>query len=169
MLSPHFDIFILICITLNTVTLTINWYAQPLYLNNILDIVNYTFAIIFAIEAIMKIIGFGPRIYFRGIGNIFDFTIVISSIITTTISLMNNVDFGASTTFIRVLRLTRIFKYVKKHRQISVLLETLVITAPALSNIGALLLLFIFIFAVLGVNLFSTIQLQNNVDVHGNY
>jgi len=85
-------------------------------LNHILDKINYTFASIFALEATLKIIGFGPRIYFGSIANIFDFLIVVSSIISTTISFVKNIDFGSSTTFIRVLRLSRIFKYVKKHR-----------------------------------------------------
>jgi len=47
--------------------------------------------------------------------------------------------------------------------------ETFLVTIPALTNIGGLLLLFLYIFSVLGVFLFAEVQLQSNLDVHANF
>lgn len=114
---------------------------------------------IFALEAAFKLIAFTPAIYFRDIGNWFDFLIVLSSIVSTSISLTYNFNFGAATTFIRALRIARIFNYIKKSPHVKIIFETLLVTIPALTNIGGLLLLFVYIYAVLGVFLFSTVKL----------
>lgn len=42
------------------------------------------------------------------------------------------------------------------------LLRTLLYSLPALGNVGAVLLLFLFIFTILGMNLFGNIKLQDN-------
>lgn len=108
----NFEIVVLVCIFLNSVTLAINWYDQTKYVDDILDYINYGFAIFFAFEAILKLIAFGVRTYFRDSGNIFDLVIVITSIISSIISLTLELDFGASTTFIRALRISRVLKFV---------------------------------------------------------
>ena len=101
---------------LNTVTLCINWYSQTVEVDDILDNINYGFAVIFALEAVLKLISFGFKAYFRDKGNIFDFVIVILTIVSSIISITMKLDFGASTTFIRALRMSRIFKFVQKSK-----------------------------------------------------
>jgi len=124
---------------------------------------------VFFFEVIFKVIAFGVTCFMSDTQNVFDLVIVISSIISTVISFILNVDFGASTTFIRALRITRILKYTKQSRQIKVIFETLYVTIPALTNIGGLLLLFLYIYSVLGVFLFSEVQLQDSLDIHANF
>jgi hypothetical protein len=48
-----FEIFILICIMLNTVVLSVNWYDMEDFVNSILD---YGFVVVFAFEAIIKLL-----------------------------------------------------------------------------------------------------------------
>jgi hypothetical protein len=122
-----------------------------------LDYINYGFAVIFALEAILKIISFGFKAYVRDRGNIFDFLIVILTIVTSIISITMELDFGASTTFIRALRMSRIFKFIQKSKQIKVIFETLIVTIPAITNIGGLLLLLLYMFSILGVFLFADV------------
>jgi Ion transport protein len=114
---------------------------------------------IFLCEAVSKIIAYTPRNYFNEMGNWFDFLIVLSSIISSIVSIAYNLNFGSATTFIRALRIARIFKYIKKSAQVKIIFETLVITIPSLTNIGGLLLLFLYIYSVLGVFLFAQVQL----------
>jgi hypothetical protein len=114
--SRKFELLILVCIMLNTVTLCINWYSQTVEVDDILDNINYGFAVIFALEAVLKLISFGFKAYFRDKGNIFDFVIVILTIVSSIISITMKLDFGASTTFIRALRMSRIFKFVQKSK-----------------------------------------------------
>jgi hypothetical protein len=80
--------------------------------DDILGYINYGFAILFALEALLKLIAFGCRTYFRDGGNIFDMMIVITSIVSSVISLSFELDFGASATFIRALRISRVLKFV---------------------------------------------------------
>jgi len=160
--SSKFEVGILVCILLNTVILAINWYDQPKYVDNILSSLNYFFAAIFTLEAILKLIAFGIKGYFRDNGNVFDFVIVLSTLISTIISMISDeFSFGASTTFIRAMRISRIFKFdfIKKKKAVKVIFETVLVTLPALTNIGGLLLLFLYIFSVLGVFLFADVKL----------
>lgn len=167
--SKWFSLFTLACIILNTIFLCINWYSQPVFVDDILDYIIYAFAVVFVVEAILKIISFGPKAYFRDSGNLFDFVTVVVSIITTIISLKMRFDFGASITFIRALRMTRIFDFVGKAKQVKVIFKTIVVTIPAISNIGALLLLLLYMFSVLGVFLFAEVMLQETLDDHANF
>jgi hypothetical protein len=129
-----------------------------------LDYVNYAFAVIFFLEALVKLVAHGHRYYFSDKANCFDFVIVIFSIFSSIFSLMFRVDFGASATFIRALRISRVFQFVSLARQIKILFETMVVTFPSLTNIGGLLLLFLYIYSVLGVFIFAEVQLQENLD-----
>jgi len=167
--SKYFEIVVLICIFLNTITLAINWYDQSKYVDDLLDYIIYGFAIFFAFEAIFKLIAFGARTYFRDQGNIFDLVIVVTSIISSIISLTMELDFGASATFIRALRISRVLKFVQRAKQIRVIIDTFTYTLPALTNIGGLLLLFLYIFAITGVFLFADVKLQGYLDVHANF
>jgi Ion transport protein len=150
---------VLIITILNTLTLTINWYEQNIKVDDTLDYINYSFAFVFVFEAFAKIVAFGPYLFFRDLGNCFDFFIVCSSITSTVVSLLLGIDFGSSMTFIRAFRIAKIFKYIKGSQQIKIIFETLVVTIPALTNIGGLLLLFLYIYSVLGVFLFAEIKL----------
>ena len=78
--DTRFDKFILACIILNTIVLAIQWYNQPKIVSQVTSMINYIFAVIFAIEAVIKIIGYGI-IYFKDGWNIFDFIVVLGSIV----------------------------------------------------------------------------------------
>lgn len=120
---------------------------------------NYAFAFIFTIEAVLKIGALGFVLYFNDKGNIFDFLVMVSTIITSAVSIALNVDFAASTTFIKALRITKLFKKFKLGRQMQIIIDTMIYTLPALTNIGGLLILFLYIYSVLGVFLFAEVQL----------
>jgi hypothetical protein len=156
---------------LNTIVLAINWYSQPKLIDDILSYLNYFFATIFTVEAILKLIAFGYKGYFRDSGNFFDFLIVLTTIASTIITFLSSFEFGASTTFIRAMRISRIFKFdfIKKKKAVKVIFETVLVTIPALTNIGCLLLLFLYMFSVLGVFLFADVQLQTYLGEHANF
>jgi len=168
-LSQKFEFFILSCIAVNTVFLAMNWYDQSKALDDIFDYVSYMFLMIYALEAVVKIFALGFKAYFSENGNKFDFLIVIASIVSSVFSIIMHVDFGSSATFIRAMKTAKVFTYISFTRQIKVLFETLVVTLPSLTNIGGLLLLFLYIYSVLGVFLFAEVRLQKNLDIHANF
>ena len=110
----YFDLFIMICILANTFILAFNWYMQPESYETPIDICNYTFMVIFTIEAIVKIIA-QKCAYFKDNWNIFDFTVVVGTIIILT---LNWVGIGDSIailgTILRTLRIGRVFRLIKK-------------------------------------------------------
>ena len=75
-----FDLFIMLAIMANTALLAFNWYMQPEDYELPISIVNYTFVIIFTIEAIIKLIA-QRCLYFKDGWNNFDFTVVVLTLI----------------------------------------------------------------------------------------
>lgn len=70
----------MILIILNTIVLAIKWNNQPKFVTTITEAINYVFACIFTFEAIIKIIALG-KVYFKDNWNVFDFIIVLLTII----------------------------------------------------------------------------------------
>lgn len=58
----------------------------------------------------------------------------------------------------RVLRVTRLFRLIKSFEGLQKLIETAIYSLPAMLNVTALLFLVYFIFAILGVFLFGSIN-----------
>ena len=112
--------------------------------------VNYFFTAIFALEAVIKIIALG-KIYFKDGWNIFDFIIVVISIVSVLISKNTSFNLGGATTIVRTFRVARIFRLVKRAKSLKLVFNTFIISIPALANVGSLLLLLLYLYAVLGV------------------
>jgi voltage-dependent calcium channel R type alpha-1E len=107
----YFDYFIFTCIILNTVSLTIHWYQIPDNISSAMKIVNYSFAAIFALEAIIKLIALGLE-YFKDSWNIFDFIIVLATTISIILDFFTTFVAGGKATIIRTFRVARIFRIV---------------------------------------------------------
>ena len=156
-----FDQFILGCILLNTIIMAINWYGCPQNLLDSFEYANYFFTIVFTFEAIIKIIALSIRGYFSKGWNIFDFLIVLISYVTLIIGFASQTNVGGpkQSTIARAFRIGRIFRLITKAKFLRVIFNTIIYTIPSLANVGALLMLLIFIFSILGVQIFATVQL----------
>ena len=66
----------------------------------------------------------------------------------------------------RIARLMRILQFAKGVRQ---LLVALIISLPALINVGTLLFLVIFIYAIIGMSIFGHVKKQGNIDETVNF
>ena len=67
----------------------------------------------------------------------------------------SSVNIGPVATGIRTFRILRVIRLVNKSKHLKVILDTLVYILPSLANIGAMIALLIFIYAVLGMQLFA--------------
>ena len=76
---------------------------------------------------------------------------------------------GALTTVVRAFRILRVLKLIKKAKSLQKIVNTFMLAIPELINVGALLFLFLFLFAVLGVFLFSEVKLQESLNQHANF
>ncbi len=78
--NQKFEIFIMICIFLNMFTMCLERYDQSEKIETILMISNAIFVSIFSIECLIKFIALNWR-YFKIPWNVFDFTVIILSIL----------------------------------------------------------------------------------------
>ncbi|XP_076222293.1 sodium channel protein 60E isoform X3 [Nomia melanderi] len=163
--SRRFEIAIFILIFLNMLTMGIEHYDQPHPIFFVLEVSNAFFTTVFGLEAIVKIIGLRYH-YFTVPWNLFDFLLVLASILGI---LMEDimVDFPVSPTLLRVVRvfrIGRILRLIKAAKGIRKLLFALVVSLPALFNIGALLALITFIYAIIGMSVFGHVRKQGALD-----
>jgi hypothetical protein len=68
----------------------LKWYDEPTSLPKTLENINLLFALIFTMEAVIKIIGLG-RNYFKDSWNLFDFFIVIGTFIGISLEYIFNI------------------------------------------------------------------------------
>ena len=101
--------------------------------------------------------------YFAERWNRFDFFCVATSII----GFAANAGGGASV--LRILRLARVFRLVRNLKGLRMLFNTLIMSLPGLLNIGALLFLLCFVYAILGMNLFGKVKFGENLNEHANF
>lgn len=160
-----FDIFIMILICLNMVTMMIETDDQSQEKVNILFQINLVFIVIFTTECVLKM--FALRYYFFTIGwNIFDFVVVILSIGGIVLSDLIAEYFVSPTLFrvIRLARIGRVLRLIKGAKGIRTLLFALMMSLPALFNIGLLLFLVMFIYSIFGMSNFAYVKHESGID-----
>ncbi|GFY38899.1 sodium channel protein 60E [Trichonephila inaurata madagascariensis] len=167
-MSRRFEMVVFIFIILNMVAMTVEHYQQPEQITSILDSLNVAFTILFCAEAIIKIIGL-RQYYFTFPWNVFDLIVIIMSVISIIFeeALQQLVISPTLLRVIRLVRIGRILRLIKAAKGIRKLLFALVISLPALFNIGALLFLITFVYAIVGMFLFGHVRLQDSDGVSG--
>lgn len=156
--NHYFENFIMIIIVLNTLVLFLKWYEQPKEVDQVAEILNYIFTAIFFTEAIIRIIAISPKLYFSEGWNIFDFVIVLGSFLSIFVSANTSLEIRGAITIMRSFRILRLLRLIKRGKSLQLIFNTLLITLHSLANIGALLLLFIFMFSILGMILFGNVM-----------
>ncbi|XP_068614530.1 voltage-dependent T-type calcium channel subunit alpha-1G-like [Brachionichthys hirsutus] len=147
--SKYFGRGIMIAILINTLSMGIEYHEQPDELTNALEISNIVFTSLFSLEMLLKVLVYGPFGYIKNPYNIFDGIIVI-------ISVWEIVgQQGGGLSVLRTFRLMRVLKLVRfmpaLQRQLVVLMKTM----DNVATFCMLLMLFIFIFSILGMHLFG--------------
>ena len=153
--DSRFDPFIMSLIVINMLVMMMEYEGQSESYENALFFLNVAFIIAFSIEALLKIVGLGWIVYWREDWNKFDFILVIISWLGLIF------DAGVGANVIRVFRIGRIFRLVKRAKSLKKLFDTLIVSIPSLWNIGSLLFVIFFMFAVLGVSFFGEIKIQS--------
>ncbi|CAN0277135.1 unnamed protein product [Pylaiella littoralis] len=167
-LHKWFDASVMICIVLNTIVMAMQFFGQGNVYTRCIEGTNYTFSFIFTIEAIVKILAF-RRAYFIDPWNRFDLFIVIGTNLGLAMLWMTGRSYGSISTIIRTFRIGRVLRLVRGLESMAQLFNTLLLTLPSLGNVGALLFLQFFIYAVMGVQLFATVGLRGAVDEQANF
>ncbi|XP_035253616.1 sodium channel protein type 4 subunit alpha A isoform X1 [Anguilla anguilla] len=163
--QQFFDIFIMVLICLNMVTMMVETDDQSPEKENVLYLINLIFIVVFTGECLLKM--FALRQYFFTVGwNIFDFIVVILSVVGIMLSDIIEKYFVSPTLFrvIRLARIGRVLRLIRGAKGIRTLLFALMMSLPALFNIGLLLFLIMFIFSIFGMSNFAYVKKQAGVD-----
>ena len=187
--SRYFEYTIMIAILINMGLMCLTYYNEPTFWTIFLTCANLFFTLVFVVELMLKLVGLGPGKYWADRWNRLDVVIVVGSMLSAPISLYSLyvlitgqsisrignfplellVNAGPVVTIVRIFRVGRIFKLVKNARGLRTLFNTMVISLTSFINIGSLLFLFFFIYAVVGVSLWGTQPYGRGLDVHANF
>ncbi|CAL8390684.1 unnamed protein product [Gadus morhua 'NCC'] len=160
-----FDILIMVLICLNMITMMVETEDQSQQKIAVLHWINVFFIIIFAAECVLKMLALRHH-YFTVGWNVFDFIVVALSIVGMFLSKIIE-DYFVSPTLFRVIRLARIgriLRLIKGAKGIRTLLFALMMSLPALFNIGLLLFLVMFIYAIFGMSNFAYVKKEKGID-----
>ncbi|XP_075923076.1 voltage-dependent L-type calcium channel subunit alpha-1D isoform X3 [Petromyzon marinus] len=212
--STAFEYLMFGLIMLNTLCLAMQHYGQSKSFREAMDAFNMLFTGLFTAEMILKLVAFKPRGYFSDPWNVFDFLIVIGSIIDVILSELNHyfadawnafdallvvgsiVDIAItemntpehtpltevalnsgsaaednnriSITFFRLFRVLRLVKLLSRGEGIRTLLWTFIKSFQALPYVALLIVMLFFIYAVIGMQMFGKIAMQDGSQINRN-
>ena len=151
--SNIFNKLMILIVLSNTIILSVDHYKISNSDISKLDICNEVLTILFTIEIVFKILGDGFIIFIRDRMNIFDFIVVLLSLLELVLISGTNSGISALRSvrvfrLFRVLRVALIFRYVQSLYHI---IKTISQSLSKFFYLFLLLLLFIVIFSLIGV------------------
>ena len=150
-----FERFILLNIVANTVIMALHSSSDSASDSVLLNL-DAAFTCVYVAEAVLKLVANGGEAYFREAWNCFDFLVVVVS--CTGAGLTYAAAGAGVADVLRTFRVLRVFRLIPNIKGLRSLFTTLVFSLPALLNVGSVLLLVYFMFAVLGMNLFGHLK-----------
>mmetsp|Transcript_57180 Transcript_57180/g.100037 ORF Transcript_57180/g.100037 Transcript_57180/m.100037 type:complete len:1956 (+) Transcript_57180:179-6046(+) len=166
---PFFENFIMFCIVGNTLSMGLKIFPEPSReYEDAREIINWIFGGVFFVEMVLKL--FALRLnYFKENWNIFDFICVMSTLAGLIISMASDLQMATAMSAIRAFRIARLFRLVRFLKGLNRMFTALLLSLPKLINVGAILLLFFFLFSVLGVQLFAKTKFVGPHGIHANF
>ncbi|XP_039093102.1 sodium channel protein type 10 subunit alpha isoform X1 [Hyaena hyaena] len=162
-----FDIVIMVLICLNMITMMVETDDQSEEKTKILNKINQFFVAVFTGECVMKMFAL-RQYYFTNGWNVFDFIVVVLSIGSLVFSaILTSLETHFPPTLLRVIRLARIgriLRLIRGAKGIRTLLFALMMSLPALFNIGLLLFLVMFIYSIFGMASFPHVRWEAGID-----
>ncbi|CAJ0921987.1 unnamed protein product [Ranitomeya imitator] len=140
--STGFEYIMFVLILLNTIALAMQHYEQSQPFNYAMDILNMVFTGLFTVEMVLKLTAFRPK----------------SSEDSSRISI----------TFFRLFRVMRLVKLLSKGEGIRTLLWTFIKSFQALPYVALLIAMIFFIYAVIGMQTFGKIAMQDGTQINRN-
>ncbi|XP_072001011.1 voltage-dependent L-type calcium channel subunit alpha-1C isoform X4 [Engystomops pustulosus] len=178
--STYFEYLMFVLILLNTICLAMQHYGQSCSFKEAMNILNMVFTGLFTVEMILKLIAFKPKHYFCDAWNTFDALIVVGSIVDIAITELNTGEHAQchnmqgeensriSITFFRLFRVMRLVKLLSRGEGIRTLLWTFIKSFQALPYVALLIVMLFFIYAVIGMQVFGKIALNDTTEINRN-
>ncbi|XP_049590543.1 dihydropyridine-sensitive L-type skeletal muscle calcium channel subunit alpha-1 isoform X2 [Syngnathus scovelli] len=192
--SCYFEYLMFLLIMLNTMCLGMQHCNQSDHVSHLSDMLNVIFTVLFTVEMILKLMAFKAKGYFGDPWNVFDFVIVIGSVVDVILSeidaalvssgglyclhgcdavdpmqaIASSENMSVSITFFRLFRVMRLVKLLNRSEGIRNLLWTFIKSLQALPYVALLILMLFFIYAVVGMQIFGKIALVDGTYINRN-
>uniref|UniRef100_A0A6Q2Y5J7 Voltage-dependent L-type calcium channel subunit alpha n=1 Tax=Esox lucius TaxID=8010 RepID=A0A6Q2Y5J7_ESOLU len=183
--SCYFEYAMFFLIMLNTLCLGMQHCNQSDHVTKLSDTLNMIFTVLFTLEMILKLMAFKAKGYFGDPWNVFDFLIVIGSIVDVILSevdtalassgglyclhgCVDSENARVSITFFRLFRVMRLVKLLNRSEGIRNLLWTFIKSFQALPYVALLIVMLFFIYAVIGMQVFGKIALVDGTQINRN-
>uniref|UniRef100_A0A3B3RNA3 Voltage-dependent L-type calcium channel subunit alpha n=1 Tax=Paramormyrops kingsleyae TaxID=1676925 RepID=A0A3B3RNA3_9TELE len=167
--SCYFEYLMFLLIMLNTLCLGMQHCDQSDHITHLSDMLNVIFTVLFTAEMILKLLAFKAKGYFGDPWNVFDFLIVIGSVVDVILSEIDDSENArVSITFFRLFRVMRLVKLLNRSEGIRNLLWTFIKSFQALPYVALLIVMLFFIYAVIGMQVFGKIALVDGTQINRN-
>uniref|UniRef100_A0AAQ5Y2P6 Voltage-dependent L-type calcium channel subunit alpha n=1 Tax=Amphiprion ocellaris TaxID=80972 RepID=A0AAQ5Y2P6_AMPOC len=192
--SCYFEYLMFFLIMLNTLCLGMQHCNQSDHVTKLSDTLNLIFTVLFTVEMILKLMAFKARGYFGDPWNVFDFIIVIGSVVDVILSEVDTAlassgglyclhgcaetnpmqaiaaseNASVSITFFRLFRVMRLVKLLNRSEGIRNLLWTFIKSFQALPHVALLIVMLFFIYAVIGMQIFGKVALVDGTQINRN-
>ncbi|CAK9063893.1 unnamed protein product [Durusdinium trenchii] len=169
--SAAFENLIMACIVIQLCLLMMVWQPRDSggSLEVFLDSCNVFFIVVFHIECFVKLSALYCN-YFREYWNVFDFICVLTSdivaILEASIASDSTVNLSSLVNALRIFRIARLFRLVRVLKGLNKLLLAFALSVPKLFNVGLVMVLLLYLYAVLGVSLFAKVA-YTGVGIYG--
>jgi voltage-gated sodium channel len=147
--APWFEPFMIGLILFNAVLIGLETFPEiDRQYADLLHLGNHLILAVFVVEAGLKITAVAPRfrLYFGNGWNLFDFSIVVLSLIPAT---------GEAALVARLIRILRVLRLVSAVPQLRLIVATLVRSIPSMGHVIMLMSVIFYIYAITGVHLFA--------------
>ena len=157
--SSAVNMFLMISVFLNTLILGADGLAPDSW-SDIFSNMNLAFTIIFTAELCFKLYGYGPKKYIKDAFNVFDAFVVTLSLVELVINAQSDGQSSSTSGFravriFRIFRVLRVTRLLRSLRFMKVIIEVMKNTAEQFGYMVLLMFLFIFIFTLLGTQVFG--------------
>eukprot|EP00484_Ammonia_sp_Unknown_P007624 CAMPEP_0197073220 /NCGR_PEP_ID=MMETSP1384-20130603/210494_1 /TAXON_ID=29189 /ORGANISM="Ammonia sp." /LENGTH=1825 /DNA_ID=CAMNT_0042512053 /DNA_START=142 /DNA_END=5619 /DNA_ORIENTATION=+ len=153
--SEWFEKSVIFLILVNTIFLAIHWPGMTSELKEGLNICNVIFTVLFTIELVIKLIGLGPERWWFDKFNVFDAVIVIVSVIELALPNAEGGNVGGALLAFRALRVLRVLRLLHQIPGLRTLFTSILNSFEPVVFLVLIIVLFVFMFGVLGVQLFA--------------
>jgi hypothetical protein len=143
------------------------WYGMSTATNTHIDYVNISLICVYSLEVALKFCAHGKS-YFKEGWNVLDFVIVVFGVIGYVMQYVSGTNYTLSLTVIRAFKVSSLLKMIRQLKRLKQMCMTFIDSLGEIMNIGFLLCLFLFMFVILAINLFSGVKFQTflNKDVN---
>lgn len=151
-----FDNMMTLAVAINTVVLSLDRYNIPADEDETLTTMNSYFTYIFIAELGLKLIGLGPITYLKDKMNYLDGTVVLLSIVE--LSFMSGGGALSALKAVRIMRtfrVLRVARLLKSMQSMQMIMNVISRSFNSILYLAMLLLLFLFIYALLGMQVFG--------------